>query len=111
MEQMSIFDWLPTLSPEPQAGDLVEDHGAEIPPEQIESFVGKKIVMDRSTESHEWFRVGVLEKILPGIYYHNGVETDTIRLIIYDGGKQRNYMTYIPGYRWVYELTEIRWNR
>lgn len=108
MEQISIFDWMPSLIPEPNPGDWVEDHGELICRGQIESFLGKKIVMDCSTQSHEWYKVGIVEKILPAIYYHNGVETETVRVIVDDGKRTRCYITYIPGEERIYELAERR---
>lgn len=105
--QMSIFDWMPTAQAEPAVGEWVEKHGAVISHIMLESYIGEKIVMDKSTTSHEWFRVGILEKIVPDIYYElydNGEyrQVPSVRLVVYDGGKQRNLITMYPGIN-VYE--------
>lgn len=46
-------------------------------------MIGKMIVMDKSTASHEWYKVVLVEKIVM-------VENNTQRrLVYYDGVKQR----------------------
>lgn len=77
--QMNIFDFLEQKKP----GDWVEEEwlGKEISFDEIAESVGELIVLDKSTESHAWYKVVRVEKIIP----HEGRR----RLIYYDGCKQR----------------------
>lgn len=100
--QMTIFDWMPTMQAEPEVGEWVDEHGAVICHVMLESYIGKKVVMDKSTSSHQWFKVGILEKIIPDFYYkmseageYEQVPCD--RLIVYDGTRQRNHIKLMPG--------------
>lgn len=60
--QMSIFDYMPLLQPEPAPGEYVENCGAIICHIMRHGYIGQKVVYDCSTQSHKWLRVGVLEK-------------------------------------------------
>lgn len=75
--QYSLFD----RPNEPAPGEWVKVHGPEINFDQITQMVGKLIVMDKSTESHEWFQVVRVEKII----WNDGGR----RLIYYDGARRR----------------------
>lgn len=75
--QYSLFD----RPSEPAPGEWVKVHGPELSFDQITQMVGKLIVMDKSTESHEWFEVVRMEKII----WNDGGR----RLIYYDGTRQR----------------------
>lgn len=87
--QMSIFDYMPTLQKEPEVGEFVEHHGANICHIMRPNYIGQKVVYDCSTYSHKWFRVGILEK-----YFEcRGV----MRSIIYVGEKQRILLDHYPG--------------
>ena len=92
--QMSIFDWMPSLAQEPRMGSYVEKHGAVICHIMRPSYIGKKVVYDCSTQSHTWYRVGVLEQYIP----YEG----RMRSIINVGEGQRILLTHYPG-REIYE--------
>ena len=74
--QISLFDSV--LEP----GTWVEAHGRRLTFDEIDGRVGQMIVMDMSTESHEWYKVVLVESIYT---YDDGSR----RLIYYDGGRQR----------------------
>ena len=95
--QMTIFDFMPTVQTEPDVGEWVESHGAVIPAIMRKSYIGKKVVMDKSTVSRRCYKVGILEKVVPAVYYHNGKMVECDRSIVYDGSKQRNLITHYPG--------------
>lgn len=66
-------------------GDWVEKDvlGEQLTFDEITQMIGKLIVMDKSTESHEWYKVVLVEKIVM-------VENNTQRrLVYYDGVKER----------------------
>lgn len=96
-EQMSIFDWMPTLRKEPDVGECVEEHGQVIPHIMRPSYIGKKILIDCSTENHKWFKVGILEDVRPAFYWHFDEKVECDRSIIYTGSKQRSFITHMPG--------------
>lgn len=96
-EQLTIFDWMPTLQPEPEVGAWVTKCGAVIPAIMRPSYIGKKVLMDKSTQSLTAYKVGILEKILPGTYWKDGKEVKCDRSIVFDGSKQRNHITHMPG--------------
>lgn len=64
-------------------GDWVEEDmlGEKMNFDDIVRLVGKMIIMDRSTESHAWYKVVLVEKIVM-----NG---DQRRLVYYDGERHR----------------------
>lgn len=97
-EQMTIFDCFPDLCVKP--GDYVETHGAVICHCMRPAFIGKLVVYDCSTQSHEWFRAGILEDYIP----YEG----RWRSIIYVGKKQRILLTHYPG-KEIYELKPWNW--
>ena len=89
MDQISIFDWMPTAQVEPEVGEYVTEHGANICHIMRPSYIGKKVVFDVSTQSRRSYQVGILEKYIPyGEYW---------RSIIYTGKKQRTLLTHYPG--------------
>lgn len=62
-------------------GTWVTEHGPELTFDEITQRVGQIIIMDKSTESHAWYKAVLVERI---------AETeDGRRLIYYDGKKQR----------------------
>ena len=89
--QMTLFDWMPTAQTEPDVGEYVTEHGANIPHIMRSGYIGKKVVYDCSTYSHPWYRVGVLEK------YIKRQDCDVMRSIIYTGQKQRILYDHWPG--------------
>ena len=99
--QMTVFDWMPEVSPEPDVGEYIERHGQVIPHIMRKGYIGKKVCFDCSTESHRWFQVGILENIVPSSYMqlygdeYKRVECD--RSVIYTGKRQRSLITHMPG--------------
>ena len=83
--QMSLMD---LLSPEEKVfkpGDWIEKEnvGEQLAFEEITHMIGRLIVMDKSTTSHEWYKVVRVEQIVM-------VESNTQRRLVYcDGAKQR----------------------
>lgn len=72
--------WIPNVKP----GDWVEKEmlGAELTFDEIAQSVGSLIILDKSTQSHEWYKVVMVEEIVL-------VEGNQRRLVYYDGVKQR----------------------
>ena len=109
-EQISIFDWMEDFDPngdEPKVGEWVYDRGPEIPLDKLRSYIGKPIMMDKSTQSQECYKVGILEKVINGRYW-NGREYDRCEMsIVFDGTKQRNQINHTLGGH-IYEQTKRR---
>lgn len=83
--QMSLMDLLSPAEREFKPGDWIEmdNVGEQLTFDEITQMIGQLIVMDKSTVSHEWYKVVLVEKIVL-------VENNTQRrLIYYDGTKQR----------------------
>lgn len=101
--QISIDDYLESIgmAREPDAGEYVEKHGAVICHIMRPSYIGKKVVYDCSTESHVWYRAGILEDYIPDGKY--------MRSIIYVGKPQRILLTHYPG-REIYEPHTWKWD-
>lgn len=82
-EQLGIFSFI-----EPQKefkpGEYIDKQylGRQITFDEITERIGKLIVLEKSTSSHEWFMVALVEKIAI-------VEGNQRRLVYYDGHKQR----------------------
>lgn len=79
--------WIPNVKP----GDWVEKEmlGSELTFDEITQMIDQLIVMDKSTASHEWYKVVLVEKIVM-------VENNTQRrLVYYDGVKQRGLVNEI----------------
>lgn len=82
--QISLFD----LAPKDKSfkpGDWIakESVGEQLTFDEITQMVGKLIVMDKSTQSHAWYKVVMVEKIVMA-------ENNTQRMLVYyDGAKQR----------------------
>ena len=70
MEQMTLFDPLPPV------GEYVAAHGARLGWDELRP--GMVAILDQSTQSHEWLRVTVVEKIVR--------TPDDLRVII-NGGR------------------------
>lgn len=86
-EQLSLFDLLPKR--EPDVGEYVESHGANICHIMRPAYVGRRVIYDCSTVSHKWMRCGILEKY----FLCHGVW----RSVIYDGDRQRVLLDHYPG--------------
>lgn len=96
IEQMSIFDMLSrqeheehTNMIEPPVGTYVDTCGAVICHIMRKSYIGKKVLVDRSTRSMTCFQVGIMEDYIP----YEG----RMRSIVYVGKKQRALVTHYPG--------------
>lgn len=87
--QMTIFDWMPTAKAEPDVGEYVAETGAVICHIMRKGYIGQKILYDCSTESHVWYRCG----ILVDYFECRGV----MRSVIYTGQKQRILFDHYPG--------------
>lgn len=82
-EQLDIFSFIEpihTFKP----GEYIDKSyvGKKITFDEITQKVGQLIVLDRSTQSREWFMVALVEKIVI-------VEGNQRRLVYYDGHMQR----------------------
>lgn len=88
-KQLTLFDLCPASQPEPDVGAYVLQHGAVICRIMRPGYIGRKVVYDCSTQSHEWYRCGVLEDYVE----HEG----HMRSIIYVGTKQRILFDHRPG--------------
>ena len=103
MNQMSLFDFMPTLMVEPEVGEYVKECGAVIPHIMRKGYIGKKVLIDVSTQSCTCYQVGILEKIVPARYWGDGEWIECERSIVYTGKKQRSLISHYP---WATELRE-----
>lgn len=89
-EQLDIFSYLQPQQKKFKPGDLVEKYvvGKRLTFDEITKEVGNLIVMDKSTSSHEWYEVVLVEKIVI-------VEENQRRLVYYDGTRQRGLVNEI----------------
>lgn len=94
MIQLSLFDE-PGESGEPIIGAWIEEHGAVISHIMRPGYIGSKVVIDQSTQSKAWFRVGILER-----YFETG---GVWRSVVYTGEKQRHLIDHFPGVN-IYEV-------
>ena len=85
--QISLFDF---LEKEFHPGDWIEECclGRELTFDEITGLIGNLIVMDKSTESHKWYKVVQVEKIVQG-------DSGRRRLVYYDGKRQRGLVDEI----------------
>lgn len=83
-EQLDIFSYMQLQQKTFNPGDWVEKDvvGKRLTFDGITREVGNLIVMDKSTSSHEWYKVVLVEKIVI-------VEENQRRLVYYDGARQR----------------------
>lgn len=88
--QISIFDWMPTAQREPEIGEWLEYPGAIIPHIMRPSYIGKKVLINLSTQSHEWYKCGILEDYIR-------LDDGHYRSIVYTGERQRSLVTHLPG--------------
>lgn len=84
MDKLSEYKGIPTI------GSWVEKDmlGDELTFDEITNMVGELIVMDMSTESHEWYKVEKVEAIIDGSDGKRHLRT-------YDGSKQRGTVNEI----------------
>lgn len=87
-EQLDIFSYIQLKQKTFKPGDLVEKDvvGKQLIFDEITKEVGNLIVMDKSTSSHEWYKVVLVEKIV-------AVEGNQRRLVYYDGTRQRGLVS------------------
>ena len=87
-EQMNIFDFIEAPV---RPGEWLQESrlGEEMTFDEIAQSVGKVIAIDKSTQSHAWYKAVLVEKILERDEY-DGIYR---RLIYYDGAKQRGYIS------------------
>ena len=88
-EQISIFDWMQSSAPEPNIGDYVKRPGAIICHIMRAGYIGRKILVDVSTEHNELYQCGILENYIPYESF--------MRSIVYVGDRQRKLITHYPG--------------
>ena len=105
MNQMSLFDFMPTLMAEPEVGEYVKECGAVIPHIMRKGYIGRKVLVDVSTRSRELYLVGILEKIVPDHYWKGGERIECERSVVYTGKRQRSLVSHYP---WATELREVR---
>lgn len=86
--QMSLFDF---IIPQVKPGEWLQESQLEkeITFDEIAQSVGKVIAIDKSTQSHAWYKAVLIEKILERDEYDGRYR----RLIYYDGMKQRGYIS------------------
>ena len=95
MKQLSLFDNVV------EPGTWLQNHGRQLTFDEIAARIGRLIVMDMSTQSHEWFKAVLVEKIIP----YEGKR----RLIYYDGKRQRGLVceSYFDwGHEKAYEMPD-----
>lgn len=87
-EQLDIFSYLQPQQKKFKPGDWIEKDifGEQLTFDEITKEVGNLIVMDKSTSSHEWYKVVFVEKIVIA-------EGNQRRLIYYDGTRQRGLVS------------------
>ncbi len=87
-EQMNIFDFIEAPV---RPGEWLQESrlGEEMTFDEIAQSVGKVIAIDKSTQSHAWYKAVLVEKILERDEYDGRYR----RLIYYDGTKQRGYIS------------------
>ncbi len=95
--QLTIFDYMPIVQAEPEVGAYIEKSGAPIPHIMRPGYIGQKVCVDVSTQNHEWYQVGILEKVIPAHYYNGDQIVECDRSIVYTGKKQRSLITHMPG--------------
>jgi len=78
--QMSLFD-IPAEEKNP--GEWVTEYGTEMTFDDIRNSIGQLIVIDLSTQSHEWYKVVRVEDIVCN------------RLVYYDGQNQRGIISEV----------------
>ena len=82
---LSIMDLLAPTANEFKPGDWIEKEnvGEQLTFDESAQMINQLIVMDKSTASHAWYKVVMVEKIVM-------VENNTVRrLVYYNGGRQR----------------------
>lgn len=86
--QMNLFDF---IKRQVKPGEWLEENqlGKEMTFDEIAESVGKVIAIDKSTESHAWYKAVRVEKILEKDEY----DRKNRRLIYYDGARQRGLIS------------------
>lgn len=95
--QMDLFDWMAELKREPDVGTYLTKTGAVIPRIMRPAYIGKRVCIDKSTQSQTWYKVGILEKIVPDHYWHGEKRIECDRSVVFTGERQRSLITHMPG--------------
>ena len=108
--QLDIFECFPELfrKPDPEVGEWVEEHGPVIDHIMMPGYIGRKVIMDKSTQSHEWYQCGILED------YFYLERNKCWRAVVNDGRKQRNLIDHCTNYphgAFLYEVHPWSWPR
>lgn len=111
IEQISIFDWMEDFEPncdeKLKAGEWVSECGAAIPSAMLRSYIGKQVLMDKSTSSQKWYKVGILENVINGRYWNGRKYEECEMSIVFDGTNQRNQINHTLGGK-IYEQAKRR---
>lgn len=99
IRQLSLFD-LPGMRREPDVGEYVRECGAVICHIMRSGYIGRKVLIDVSTQSVAMFQCGILEDYIP----YEG----RMRSIVYTGDRQRSLITHYPGVE-IYECMPWHW--
>ena len=88
IRQLSLFD-LPGMRREPDVGEYVKECGAVICHIMRRGYIGRKVLIDVSTQSVALFQCGIMDDYIPyeGRY----------RSIVNTGKRQRALITHYPG--------------
>ena len=79
--QLMFSDFLPPFSPPAKVGEYVKTYGRIIRSSEIAAYVGKTVICNKSTESHEWYRRVKILSVHPD---ENG------RRVIFNEGSRQN---------------------
>lgn len=93
--QMRLFDFMPTMMVEPQVGEYVTEPGMVICHIMRPGYIGRKVLVNKSTVGMQIYQVGILENVID-------IEGRD-RSIVYTGQKQRQLITHYPGIE-IYEV-------
>lgn len=90
---------MPDFEPqkEPKIGEWVYKCGAPISRVMLKGYVGKKVLIDKSTSSRKCYKVGILEEEVEGTYWDGEKYSPCVMAIVRDEGKQRNQINYTLG--------------
>ena len=95
MNQMSLFDFMPTMMVEPEVGTYVKKSGMVICHIMRRGYIGRKVLVNKSTVGNQIYQVGILENVID-------IEGRD-RSIVFTGQKQRQLITHYPGIE-IYEV-------
>lgn len=100
-EQLSLFDVeIATSLKHDEVGSYKKTPGAVIPHIMRHAYIGKKVLIDKSTHSMQWYRVGILEDYI----WNPGAKA--MRCIVFTGERQRHLIDMVPGVE-IYETEPL----